>query len=601
MEDQSKRFAAHDAPKKILVAGPGGAVANPKQFVVTQSKGTTIIQPAAVVHGTSNTTPQHQQYIVTVGAGSHGSQGSDHAAPFASPSVQYLDAGNRPVSNTESIVYTTTQQNTGNVQYQYADGGYSSPAGHYSYSTNNSYHGSGDVIQHMGQTFYLQGGTMDGEGYPLAHTTRAAPATVKWLLENFEPCDGVSLPRSVLYNFYIHHCQTENVEPSNPASFGKLVRMIFRDLKTRRLGQRGNSRYHYYGIRLKPSSGLNQLMPDETPVAMRQPTQPQRRVFKSTTTTEEADSNPVTPKSEPTSISAEMVPTSTSENKHRQYLGTAIDAIPRDIHIVVESNCVPDGINQHDIQMFSTMYREHCELTALTAFSQTLRRYTSLNHLAQAARAVLINSSQIQQMMMDLARVDFSNIQEQAAWVCQCSEYSVRNIETKFKDFLQGEHSLEEWRDWLEKILDETLGSYEGKESYSRAARNFLLKWSFYSSMVIRDLTLRSAVSFGSFHLIRLLYDEYMFYLVEHKVAAATSRTPIAVMAELIENNDQLRTSSRGLPSMASINSGFNGGGGKHTASGFAVTEAGEDDNFTRVKRFKTDDDPLGLAMNNIK
>ncbi len=34
------------------------------------------------------------------------------------------------------------------------------------------------------------------------------------------------------------------------------------------------------------------------------------------------------------------------------------------------------------------------------------------------------------------------------------------------------------------------------------------------SSMVIRDLTLRSAASFGSFHLIRLLYDEYMFYLV---------------------------------------------------------------------------------------
>ena len=51
--------------------------------------------------------------------------------------------------------------------------------------------------------------------------------------------------------------------------------------------------------------------------------------------------------------------------------------------------------------------------------------------------------------------------------------------------------------------------------------------------MVIRDLTLRSAASFGSFHLIRLLYDEYMFYLVEHKVAAATSRTPIAVMSEV--------------------------------------------------------------------
>ncbi|ELK29826.1 DNA-binding protein RFX2 [Myotis davidii] len=50
--------------------------------------------------------------------------------------------------------------------------------------------------------------------------------------------------------------------------------------------------------------------------------------------------------------------------------------------------------------------------------------------------------------------------------------------------------------------------------------------------MVIRDLTLRSAASFGSFHLIRLLYDEYMFYLVEHRVAKATGETPIAVMGE---------------------------------------------------------------------
>lgn len=52
----------------------------------------------------------------------------------------------------------------------------------------------------------------------------------------------------------------------------------------------------------------------------------------------------------------------------------------------------------------------------------------------------------------------------------------------------------------------------------------------FYSSMVIRDLTLRSAASFGSFHLIRLLYDEYMFYLIEHEVALVTGETPIAVM-----------------------------------------------------------------------
>lgn len=49
--------------------------------------------------------------------------------------------------------------------------------------------------------------------------------------------------------------------------------------------------------------------------------------------------------------------------------------------------------------------------SAVSAFSQTLRRYTSLNHLAQAARAVLHNSTQISQMLSDLNRVDFHNVQ----------------------------------------------------------------------------------------------------------------------------------------------------------------------------------------------
>lgn len=51
------------------------------------------------------------------------------------------------------------------------------------------------------------------------------------------------------------------------------------------------------------------------------------------------------------------------------------------------------------------------QVAAVSAFAQTLRRYTSLNHLAQAARAVLQNTSQINQMLSDLNRVDFANVQ----------------------------------------------------------------------------------------------------------------------------------------------------------------------------------------------
>lgn len=54
------------------------------------------------------------------------------------------------------------------------------------------------------------------------------------------------------------------------------------------------------------------------------------------------------------------------------------------------------------------------QVGAAGAFAQTLRRYTSLNHLAQAARAVLQNTAQINQMLSDLNRVDFANVQVSA-------------------------------------------------------------------------------------------------------------------------------------------------------------------------------------------
>ena len=38
--------------------------------------------------------------------------------------------------------------------------------------------------------------------------------------------------------------------PLNPASFGKLVRIIFPGIQTRRLGMRGESKYHYVDLAL---------------------------------------------------------------------------------------------------------------------------------------------------------------------------------------------------------------------------------------------------------------------------------------------------------------------------------------------------------------
>lgn len=53
------------------------------------------------------------------------------------------------------------------------------------------------------------------------------------------------------------------------------------------------------------------------------------------------------------------------------------------------------------------------KVNAIKSLAQTLRRYTGLNHLAQAARAVLQNPTQVSQMLSDLNKVDIGQVQEQ--------------------------------------------------------------------------------------------------------------------------------------------------------------------------------------------
>ncbi|KAH7033430.1 putative cephalosporin C regulator 1 [Microdochium trichocladiopsis] len=59
-----------------------------------------------------------------------------------------------------------------------------------------------------------------------------------------------SVPRGRVYANYASRCATERITVLNPASFGKLVRVLFPGLKTRRLGVRGESKYHYVNFSL---------------------------------------------------------------------------------------------------------------------------------------------------------------------------------------------------------------------------------------------------------------------------------------------------------------------------------------------------------------
>ena len=96
----------------------------------------------------------------------------------------------------------------------------------------------------------------NGERKLRPHST---PATLMWLENNYELAEGVCIPRSVLYMHYVDFCSLHRVQPVNAASFGKIIRQQFQHLTTRRLGTRGQSRYHYYGIGIKENSPYYQL------------------------------------------------------------------------------------------------------------------------------------------------------------------------------------------------------------------------------------------------------------------------------------------------------------------------------------------------------
>ncbi|KAF5926213.1 hypothetical protein HPG69_011340 [Diceros bicornis minor] len=77
---------------------------------------------------------------------------------------------------------------------------------------------------------------------------------IQWLVDNFCICEGYSVPRCLLYEIYMKTCGQNAQNRVNPATFGKLVRLVFPDLGTRRLGTRGSARYYYDGICIKKSS-----------------------------------------------------------------------------------------------------------------------------------------------------------------------------------------------------------------------------------------------------------------------------------------------------------------------------------------------------------
>ncbi|RUS77892.1 hypothetical protein EGW08_014323, partial [Elysia chlorotica] len=131
----------------------------------------------------------------------------------------------------------------------------------------------------------------------------------------------------------------------------------------------------------------------------------------------------------------------------------------------------------------------HMKLDLARRFCQVVKRQISLNHLVQASRTVVSSQEMVAQLLTDWLSIDLSSILKQTLYTLEGS--TVRDN----KAIVHSEFS------YYDKVI--------------LISRQFLLMWSCFGTRLVRDMTLHNAPSFGSFHLLHLMFDDYVLYRVE--------------------------------------------------------------------------------------
>ena len=68
------------------------------------------------------------------------------------------------------------------------------------------------------------GGEVVNPSHSLSYITCVSPATIQWLIANYEVAEGVSLLKSTLYSHYLKYYNESKLSAPN---FGKVIRSVF--------------------------------------------------------------------------------------------------------------------------------------------------------------------------------------------------------------------------------------------------------------------------------------------------------------------------------------------------------------------------------------
>ncbi|KAM9301066.1 DNA-binding protein RFX8 [Morus bassanus] len=394
----------------------------------------------------------------------------------------------------------------------------------------------------------------------------------RWIADNFYLCEGCTVPRWLLYELYMESCGPHSKYQVNAATFGKLIRLVFPGLGTRRLGTRGNTRYHYDGIAIKKNSSFyarycSLLSEKNTEQERFQYPWPEFSRFYLW----EQELGKKYPY-ETVVLLANDYYSHCQDILHmvrKKELGKVEDCImsfwrslqPERIALM----SLPDVcqlFKSYDRQLFKEMenillhdfleevpvehmksirlFSKNVELWLLnaleefplllqtskskevTVFMKRLRRKTDLSNMAKTMRTVLNSNSKVTVLRSDLHAVIDQGFLDVPGNLFQKKfsnpEELQNNIELKCLNDLMSLLAPSTDIRVLLNCVSSNLQAFviqpsRNKEEFRKLASDFQLRWNFLLSAVSKAMTLNYADSFGSWHLFNLLLMDFVAHI----------------------------------------------------------------------------------------
>jgi hypothetical protein len=126
-------------------------------------------------------------------------------------------------------------------------------------------------------------------------------------------------------------------------------------------------------------------------------------------------------------------------------------------------------------------------------------------------------------------------------WLLECDLNLFEKIEQCLRNLFQSQSMLtiHNWTTFIDTLLDDHLIIYSNTHDYIFNARQFLLKTNFYCSLILRELTLHYGASLGSFHLLQLFIEEYLYGRIEQKISFCLNQSRMNLVIENCNNKQQ--------------------------------------------------------------